>query len=152
MLHREPLGKRKRGRPADPPASPASPHPSPVGEGVLPLEGNCPLVAEQLGRRREPEGYVRADRLFLVRSFRLDLLLPLHEFAEFCLVVQTEIATNCLYQIGQLTLAGPTFGHQIGHHTAWFLPCEVGVLKFCAADVCTQDGEKHRNKRLAYVI
>ena len=33
-----------------------------------------------------------------------------------------------------MALVTPKIGHQVGHHAAWFLPTEVGVLKFCAAD------------------
>jgi hypothetical protein len=42
--------------------------------------------------------------------------------------------------------------NQIGHHAACFLPSEVGILKFCVADMCAKYGEKHRNQGFAHVF
>ena len=42
--------------------------------------------------------------------------------------------------------------NQIGHHAACLLPSEVGILKFCVADMCAKYGEKHRNQGFAHVF
>ena len=42
--------------------------------------------------------------------------------------------------------------NQIGHHAARFLPSEVGILKFCVADMCAKYGEKYRNQGFAHVF
>lgn len=78
--------------------------------------------------------------------------MPLHQFAQFSLVVLTKIATNSLYQIGQLSFVTPTFSHQIGHHATQFLPSEVGILKFRATYMCAKYREKHRSEELMYVF
>jgi hypothetical protein len=67
-------------------------------------------------------------------------------------VLNTEIAANCFHKIGQLALITARIRYRIGHHAAWLLPSEVGVLKFRTADVCAKDGEKHRNQGLAHVF
>ncbi len=59
--------------------------------------------------------------------------------------MQAKIAAKRFHNAGQLPLVTPTFGHQMGHNAAWFLPTEVRVLKFRAADVCAKYGEKHWN-------
>ena len=41
-----------------------------------------------------------------------------------------------------------TFCHQNGHHTAYFLPTTVGILKFCIADVRTKRGKNIKTKGL----
>ena len=45
-----------------------------------------------------------------------------------------------------MTLVTARVGHQIGHLATRFLPCEVGILEFRAAHVCSEDGEKHRDE------
>ena len=101
---------------------------------------------------REPESHVGADRLLLVGGFGLHLLLPFDELFEFLLVVLAEVAADGLDEIGQLALVAPRFGHEIGHLTTWFLPGEIGILKFRTAHVCSQDGEKHRNEGFVHVF
>ena len=64
----------------------------------------------------------------------------------------TEIPTNSLYEVRQLALITPTFGHQVGHLATKFLPTEVGVLKFRTAHMCPEDGEKHRNEGFVHVF
>jgi hypothetical protein len=86
----------------------------------------------------------------LVRAKRISL--PLDEFLQFLIVVLAKFATDGLFKIGQLALVTPRIGHQVGHHAAWFLPTEVGVLKFCAADMRAKRGKKHRNKGLVHVF
>ena len=44
-------------------------------------------------RWRNPESDVRTSRLLLVGRTSLDLLLPLHEFLQFCFIVHAEVAT-----------------------------------------------------------
>ena len=61
--------------------------------------------------------------------------LPLDKFLQLLVVVLAKLVTDGLYQIGQMDLVTPRIGHQVGHHAAWFLPTEVEVLKFCAADM-----------------
>ena len=79
----------------------------------------------------------------LVRAKRISL--PLDELLQFLIVVLDKFATDGLYKIGQLALVTPRIGPQVGHHAAWFLPTEVGVLKFCAADMRAKKKKKHRN-------
>jgi hypothetical protein len=66
--------------------------------------------------------------------------------------VLTEIAANGFHQVAQLALVIARIGYQMGHLTAHFLPSEVGILKFCAADMCAKWGEKHRNKGFIHVF
>ena len=99
-----------------------------------------------------PEGHFRSDRLLLVGPLGLHLLLPFNEFLQLNIVVLAEIAANSLYKKRQLALVTPTFCHQIGHHTTWFLPAEVRVLKFCAAHVGAKYREKHRDDGFLYVF
>ena len=47
-----------------------------------------------------------------------------------------------------MTLVTPTFGHEVGHLATKFLPTEVRILKFRTAHMCSEDGEKYRNKGL----
>ena len=79
----------------------------------------------------------------LVRAKRISL--PLDEFLQSLIVVLAKFAADGLYKIGQLAIVTPKIGHQVGHHAAWFIPTDVGVLKFCAADMRAKGGEKHRN-------
>ena len=51
-----------------------------------------------------------------------------------------------------MALVTATFCHQVGHLTARFLPSEVRILKFCAADVSTKRGEKHWNEGFVHVF
>ncbi len=66
--------------------------------------------------------------------------------------IVAEILADCCCQIGQLTLVTAQISHQIGHHTACFLPRAVGILKFCAADVRAMRGEKHGNEGVVHVF
>ena len=79
----------------------------------------------------------------LVRAKRISL--PLDELLQSLIDVLAKFATDGLFKIGQLALDTPRIGHQVGHHAVWFLPTEVGVLKFCAADMRAKRGKKHRN-------
>ena len=57
-----------------------------------------------------------------------------------------------IHQIAQLALVIARIGHQMCHLAAHFLPSEVGILKFCAADVCAKYREKHRNEGFMHVF
>ena len=64
----------------------------------------------------------------------------------------TKIATDGLYKIRKLALVTPTFGHKVGHLATKFLPTEVRILKFGAAHMCPEDGEKHRYEGFVHVF
>jgi hypothetical protein len=51
---------------------------------------------------------------------------------QLSIVVLTEVVTNSLHKVGQLTLVTARIAYQIGHFAPRLLPNEVGVLKFRA--------------------
>ena len=57
--------------------------------------------------------------------------------------MDAEVTTDGFDKVGQLALVATTFGYQMGHLAAWFLPGEVGVLEFCSAEVSAKYGEEH---------
>ena len=63
----------------------------------------------------------------------------------YSLLEGTEVTTNMLHDVGQLPLVTARIAHQIGHYARRFIPTEVGIMKFCIADVCAKYGEKLRN-------
>lgn len=42
--------------------------------------------------------------------------------------------------------------YEIRQHSAWFLPSEVAIHKFCSTYVCAKDMEKHGDDGLVYVF
>ena len=75
---------------------------------------------------------------------------------------RVEFGKEWLFRIGESAFSGcieldsvtitARIANQIGHHAARFLPSEVGILKFCVADMCAKYGEKHRNQGFAHVF
>ena len=55
-------------------------------------------------------------------------------------------------KIATMALASATISHEIGHHSACFLPQEVGIHKFGSAYVRSKDRKKHGNDGLVYVF
>ena len=76
----------------------------------------------------------------------------LHELGKLLVVVPTEIAAGGFHDARQLALSGATICHEIGHHSAHFLPREVGIRKFGSAYVRSKDRKKHGNDGLVYVF
>ena len=102
--------------------------------------------------RRKPKRNVGAHGFLLIGPLRFYHLLPLHEFLQLLVVVNTEVATHGFHQSGQLAFARAAIGHKIGHHAAQFLPSMVRIHKPSPADVCAEHRHEHGNKRLAHVF
>ena len=79
-------------------------------------------------------------------------LLTLHEHGQLLVVVGAEVAAKGFHDARQLALSGATICHEIGHHSACFLPREVGIHKFGSTYVRSKDREKHGNDGLVHVF
>ena len=55
-------------------------------------------------------------------------------------------------KIATMALASATISHEIGHHSACFLPQEVGIHKFGSTYVRSKDRKKHGNDGLLRVF
>jgi hypothetical protein len=102
--------------------------------------------------RGKPVGQGWLGRTFLVAWLGLGELLPFPVFILLSLVVLTEITANSFYERRELAFVVATFCYEIAHHARQFLPTVVRILKFCAADVCAKNGEKHRNHGFLYAF
>ena len=83
---------------------------------------------------------------FLTSHYYHNFLLLFARRSRLCIVVLTEVTTNMLHDVGQLPLVTARIAHQIGHYARRFIPTEVGILKFCIADVCAKYGKNFGTK------
>ena len=89
------------------------------------LTGREVIVAEILAARRQ-----------LVVLELGQHLLQLHEEP-----LARRIAVAGFYKKAQLTLVTSRIGYNIGHQATYLLPTAVGILKFCAIDMCAKRGK-----------
>ena len=66
--------------------------------------------------------------------------------------MQMEIAANRLYKMCQLALVAVKISHLISQYATKFLPSEVGILKFRAAHLRSQNGKEYRKERFMHVF